>query len=350
MKAFEIFEADEVGTGILGPDGREITRPATPADAPDTSARTSAPDTPSTNTPRNTLTIEDAKALNGKELEIKVKPSNGPSVTLKGTPDDIVKKSLDLFDDRAAGQIIRRVSQMSESLLKNLQKLESIRFMHSLGFAITAGQIWALFREYSANVAALEVLMGDRFVSSAQTDRIFQMAKSDMRTAFIAAVGIEIGVLIGGGFATARLIRSILRWKNLLFLVPGAGWVAGLLVTLAVEGAWFAISWAFTKYGPAYIADWFASDMAEDGGWIENQTEPMDTSDIEELDAQLQRDEANNRTPVDGAAVNRISQRLNRIQTISQQAADDNQDANDSGTVSAADAARARLRRATGND
>lgn len=312
MKVFEIFEAEEVGTGILDVRGQEITRPA---DAPsNTNSRPSTtPDAPDAKP-----TIKSARAVSPTELEITVSRANAPDVTIKGKPSEIIDQSLEMFDNRTVQAINRRMEGMADALTRKLQKLQSIRFLKSIGIVFTAGQLYLLWREYCANIAALDILMSDRFYNNNSSDRIYSMAREAYWDAFVAAVVIELGVLIGGGVATVKLIKAIRSFRLVLLAIPGPGWIAALLITLAVEGAWFALTWAFTKYGPQYIADWMASEYREEGGWLSTNEQQMDSGDINELEQQVTRDLQNDRSPVNDESVSRLSTRLQTIQQNSQ--------------------------------
>ena len=312
MKVFEIFEAEEVGTGILDVSGREITRPANTPDAPsNTNSRPSTtPDAPDAKP-----TIKSARAVSPTELEITVSRANAPDVTIKGKPSEIIDQSLEMFDNRTVQAINRRMEGMADALTRKLQKLQSIK---SIGIVFSAGQLYVLWREYCANIAALDILMSDRFFDNNSSDRIYAMAREAYWNAFVAACVIEFGVIIGGGVATVKLIKAIRAFRLVLLAIPGPGWIAALLITLAVEGAWFALTWAFTKYGPQYIADWMASEYREEGGWVSTNEQQMDSSDISELEQQVNRDLQNDRSPVNDESVSRLSTRLQTIQQNSQ--------------------------------
>jgi len=273
MKVFEVVEAGEelVGTGILGPDGKEIMRPS---DSPKITGDIDSPDKPKSGkfSGLDNIELDGKKGLKATTVDGKVIKGKDPKEFLQNLTKEL--------DPKDATKVNSKLASRVSKLDKWFTKTKLGKFVDTLkdwvgkgggalaGGAVASGlSIYEFFDtihpQFLENMAALDILMRNEALKSASSDMVYAKAKSNIESAYNAAIATQIvGVLVAivaGGKTASRIVSAI---RAPLLLTGPMGWIGAALITVLTEGLFWGGSWLLQKYGPKYFAYWFEEEWS----------------------------------------------------------------------------------------
>jgi len=283
MKVWQIVEAGEnmVGTGVLGPDGKEIFRPEKPKPSPKPVKTPKPPSNPGVSTKdlKNPTTWGNSADYDiktkggGKVVEVKYTPKGGKQVVFRGRAKDVLKQMAE-SGDKGALRGLSRIGKSRGFFVKYAKSI--LRGTSFLG----AGYVgYEAIADWAEERATIRQLLGETVFKGSNLDSNHPVYKAYMAY-HTKAAAVNVGQLIAtelGQWIAAGKIAKMLRYARALQVgLAATGWgaVIAVLIWALMEGSQWLIGWWLRKYGP----DWFQASVIEELSKTEGDIIPSETA------------------------------------------------------------------------